>query len=95
MDVAIALGQPKPPLEPMWSSARIASIGLAVWTLLICGLFWSSNRKLRRDLGELPPYIRGAPPYVTLTTAIIATLYSAQISDVNPAAGLSQSAAWS
>jgi len=95
MDVAIALGQPKPPLEPMWSSARIASIGLALWTLLVCGLLWSSSRKLRRELGELPPYIKNAPPYVTLTTAIIATLYSAQMSDVNPAARLSASAAWS
>jgi hypothetical protein len=95
MDIAIALGQPKPPLEPMWSSARIASIGLAVWTLLICGLFWSSGRKLRRELGELPHYIKTAPPYVTLTTVIIATLFAAQISDVNPAARLSGSAAWS
>jgi len=95
MDVAIALGQPKPPLEPMWSSARIASIGLALWTLLVCGLLWSSSRKLRRELGELPRYIKNAPPYLTLTTAIIATLYSAQISDVNPASRLSESAAWS
>jgi hypothetical protein len=95
MDVAIALGQPKPPLEPMWSSARIASIGLALWTLLVCGLLWSSTRKLRRELGELPRYIKNAPPYVALTTAIIATLYSAQLSDVNPAARLSESAAWS
>jgi len=95
MDVAIALGQPKPPLEPMWSSARIASIGLALWTLLVCGLLWSSSRKLRRELGELPRYIKNAPPYVTLATAIVATLYSAQMSDVNPAARLSASAAWS
>jgi hypothetical protein len=95
MDVAIALGQPTPPLEPMWSTARIASIGLALWTLLICGLLWNSSRKLRRELGELPRYIKNAPPYVTLTTAIIATMYSAQISDVNPAARLSESAAWS
>jgi hypothetical protein len=95
MDVAIALGQPKPPLQPMWSSARIASIGLALWTLLTCGLFSSFGRKVRRELGELPLYIKDAPPYVTLATAIIATLYSAQLSDVNPAARLSESAAWS
>jgi hypothetical protein len=95
MDVAIALGQPKPPLEPMWSTARVASIGLALWTLLVCGLVWSSSRKLRQELGELPRYIKSAPPYVTLATVIIATLYSAQISDVDPTARLSESAAWS
>lgn len=95
MDVAIALGQPNPPLEPMWSTARTASIGLALWTLLVCGLLWNSSRKLRRELGELRLYIKNAPPYVTLTTAIIATLYSAQISDVNPAARVSEAAAWS
>jgi hypothetical protein len=95
MDVAIALGQPTPPLQPMWSTARVASIGLAIWTLLVCGLLWASNRKLRRELGELPRYIKDAPPYVTLATALIATMYSAQISDVNPAARLSESAAWS
>jgi hypothetical protein len=95
MDVAIALGQPKPPLEPMWSTARTASIGLAIFTLLICGLLWNSSRKLRRKLGELPRYIKDAPPYVTLATTIIATMYAAQISDVNPAARLSESEAWS
>jgi hypothetical protein len=95
MDVAIALGQPTPPLEPMWSSARVASIGLAIWTLLVCGLLWNFNRKLRREPGELPRYIKDAPPYVTLGTALIATMYSAQISDVDPAARLSESAAWS
>jgi hypothetical protein len=96
MDVAIALGQPKPPLEPMWSTARTASIGLAVWTLLVCGLLWNSSRKLRRELGKLPRYIvKDAPPYVTLATTIIATMYAAQISDVNPAARLSEAAAWS
>jgi hypothetical protein len=95
MDIAIALGQPKPPLEPMWSSARIASIGLAVWTLLVCGLLWSSGRTLRREPGELLRYIKNAPPYVALGTTIIATLFAAQLSDVNPAARLSESAAWS
>jgi hypothetical protein len=96
MDVAIALGQPKPPLEPMWSTARTASIGLAVWTLLVCGLLWNSSRKLRRELGKLPRYIvKDAPPYVTLATTIIATMYAAQISDVNPAARVSEYAAWS
>jgi hypothetical protein len=94
MDVAIALGQPHPPLEPMWSSARVASIGLAIWTLLVCGLLWNSNRKLRREPGELPRYIRDAPPYVTLATAIIAAMFSAQISDVDPSAKLSQFSAW-
>jgi hypothetical protein len=43
----------------------------------------------------MPWFLENAPPYVTLTTAIIATLYSAQMSDVNPAARLSASAAWS
>jgi hypothetical protein len=95
MDVAIALGQPKPPLEPMWSTARIASIGLAIWTLLVCGLLWNSNRGLRRESGELPRYIKDAPPYVTLATALISTMYAAQLSDVNPAARLFESAAWS
>jgi hypothetical protein len=95
MDIAIALGQPKPPLEPMWSSARIASIGLGLWTLLVCGLLWSAGRTLRREPGELPRYLKNVPPYVTLATAIFAALFAAQLSDVNPAARVSQSAAWS